>query len=100
MHITKNIATIYSIDQLLSFKIIIEFDVYSKDGEYIGVSEDILVDKHGKPTFLIIECVESHFSVKRYIAVPFASIRIDLDLEVIRIGLAKKKLNQLPSFCF
>lgn len=100
MYIRNSTTSIHIIDQPLSFKIILEFDVYTIDERYAGIGEDILVDRNGKPTFLIVECNNDSFSFKRYIAVPFACIHIDLDLEIISICWTKRKLDESPDFFF
>lgn len=92
--------TVRIIEKALSFKIILEFDVYTIEREYAGVGEDILLDKQGKPTFLILEYDSKPVFFKRYIAVPFSNIEIDLYSEIICICWNKKKLDESPDFFF
>lgn len=96
----KKPENVLVLEQPLSFKIILEFDVYAVDQKYVGVCEDILLDKNAKPTFLIVEHDSECPRFKRYIAVPFETVKLELDMEIISICWTKKKLDQLPDFFF
>lgn len=88
-----------SIDTPLSIKIIFEFDICTSDKKYAGIAEDVLIDKDGNPTFLIIEYNDSS-CFKRYVAVPYPCINISLEKEIINLCWTKKKLEELPDFFF
>jgi len=100
MYFRKKPENVLVLEQPLSFKIILEFDVYTVDQKYAGACEDILLDKNAKPTFLIVEHESECRRFKRYIAVPFETVNIELDMEIISICWTKKKLDQSPDFFF
>jgi sporulation protein YlmC with PRC-barrel domain len=83
---------------LLSVKRLANYEVYDRQGDKLGVLDDLMLDDDcAKVRYAVLAC-KSFGHSKKLFAVPLAALRLDTENECFMLDVDRETLSQSPGF--